>query len=385
MKKILIVFWVLIVLFGLAGCELSWLSPKPDPKPVPDPEPVDTGLTQQELWDYLDNYNCFTTVEGVRDPVFIFENEDDFTVDFSFEGFSEENFYFTELISFNYEGNNLYKVEYENPYEWAFESSVFYFEFDPQRYNTVIYGCYREGEIYNRQLFGDEALTIDEILKILNLYEYWLEEEGIIGHSFITLEDDNMFCHGLMNSSFYRNGTISKAEFKGLTTYEITIDYPARETSEMDDGYEAYCKTHKLVISPYVRFIGFETDVAPYNFKWFYPEIEFTLYELYQKISDKIFESDDTGLEYHFYIDDNKYYIKISDPDTVSLTAIYEIKSIKFQGKGTHTYIATIADSNNLEIWISYNYIDWRHMSITIYENDNLIFFDKATASYINY
>ncbi len=381
MKKILILFWVLIILLGLTGCEFPWLSPKPKP----DPDPVDTGLTQQELWDYLDNYNCFTTVEGVRDSVFIFENEDDFIVDFSFEGFSEENFYFTELISFSYEGNNLYKVEYTNPYEWAFESSVFYFEFDPERYNTVIYGCYHQGEIYNRQLFGDEALTIDEILKILSLHEYYLEEEGLVGHSFITIEDGNMFCHGLMNSSFYRNGTISKAEFKGLTTYEITIDYPAREATEMDDGYEAYCKTHKLVISPYVRFIGFETDVEPNSFKWFFPEVEFTLYELYQKLSDKLFESDETGLEYHFYVEDDKYYIKISDPNTISLTAIYEIESIKFQGNGTHTYIAKIAGSEDLEIWIIYNYVDYRHISIIIYSDGELTFFDNATAPYKNH
>lgn len=381
MKRLLILFLTVVMVMGLAGCEFPWFSPNPKP----DPEPVDTGLTQQELWDYLDNYNCFTTIEGVRDPIFIFENDNDFVVDFSFEGFSEENFYFTELLSFSYEGNDLYKLEYENPYEWAFESAVFYFEFTPERYNTVIYGCYDRGEIYYRSLFGDEALTIDQIMTILGKYDYWLEEEGVIGHSFVTIDDDDMFCHGLMNSSFYRNGIITAAEFKGLTTYEITIDYPAREDFGMGEGYEAYCKTHKLVISPYVGFIGFETDVMPYKFKWFYPETEFTMYELYQKLSGKLFESDESGLEYGFYIEDGKYYIGVHDTNTIALNAVHEVASIEYLGNGWHIYEFTISGEGNVKWWIYYNHIDWRHLEIAIYSNEELTFTDEATASYINH
>ena len=46
-------------MFGLTGCfDVNNPPPKPDPKP-------DGELTQEELWDYLDDYPCYMTEHGI--------------------------------------------------------------------------------------------------------------------------------------------------------------------------------------------------------------------------------------------------------------------------------------------------------------------------------
>ncbi|HPW52840.1 MAG TPA: hypothetical protein PK631_00540 [Erysipelotrichaceae bacterium] len=380
MKKIRTLFFFVIILFSLTGCFPDKLSP--DPKP--DPDPADTGLTQEELWDYLTEYDCFATVLGLRHPILIFENDDDMTM-YSYDSFSPDIHTYTELISFSYEGNYLYRLEYENPYPTEFES-IFYFRFVPSSSSMLTNVSYIDGEEYVCFFYGNKALTVDQIMKILGKYEYWLEEKCITGHYFINIKDNDVFGHGIMNTEYFRNGTISKAEYEGLLTYKITIDYPAREASEMDDGYPAYCKTHKLVIGNYVTNIAFETDLVSEPFRWFFPEIELTISELFEELADKVFKSEDSGLEYSFKEENGRYYIMIHDTNTVALSAVHEVVKIKYQGYGWHIYEFTINDGNGDQKWhITYNPNDRLKLGVAIYDGDNLTFCDEAEAPYIYY
>ncbi|HPW52841.1 MAG TPA: hypothetical protein PK631_00545 [Erysipelotrichaceae bacterium] len=379
MRKIISLFLVLIILSGLTGC----LPAEPDSDPGTDPGNVDTGLTIQELWDYLDNYNCFITGRGVKDSVFIFDNTDDLMVKFPYRKNPDDNFHFTEIISFDYEGNNRYKIEYENPYVDALENAIFYIEFNPEHSNTVNFGTSGNGEIYYQQLYGDEPLTIAEILEIIDGQDYWLSDTGIVAEYKVQIIDGNTINHGIMFSGYGRSGTVSHIEFKGMTTYEITIDYPAKEPSEIDEGYAAYSKTHKLVISPYIQYIGFETDKADVPFKWFYPDTGLTITALFDKLEGKLFESGNTGIEYRFEVQNGKYCINVNDPNS-TLSGLYEVSSLEYIGGGHYTYKAVISGGNNVYWMIDYNYHDGREMKIVIYSNGTETFSDKAKISYWN-
>lgn len=96
MNKIIKLFLVVfLLLVGISGCG--------------DDTVNDTGFSKEELWDYLDDYPRYLTNWAFSDLAIAFEEEG--VLSFDYHGFSYD---FTELISFSYEGNNIYKLEYEN-------------------------------------------------------------------------------------------------------------------------------------------------------------------------------------------------------------------------------------------------------------------------------
>ncbi len=348
MKKKAILFLVLILMFGLTGCFL--FNP---PTPGPDPKPLDNELTQEELWDYLDDYPCYLTQRGIKEAVIVFSNDSQLNIDGSHIPVYSFNYKYSDLKSFSYEGENIYKVEYENFYENLFDSSIFYIEFDPEIKNRLKFGTYYNGELEYQDLYADEGLTLDELIAGIAKYDYWFEVNGLFGYNFIAINEDNMFYHGLMNTSYARVGKITKIEYLGLMLYEVTIDYPAVPDG-IDPGHEAYCKTYYMNFNPYGEMIEFENVDG--NYRWFYPDKGLTKEELFTHIGNDTYLSYDKRTRFMFTIKSGKYFIEVEDVDLSSID-VFEVVSMEY--KGFFIYETVLFNGADNETWsIYYDYHD---------------------------
>lgn len=336
------------MMFGLNGCFLL----NNPPLPKPDPKPADGELTQEELWDYLDDYSCFMTMYGISDAVIVFSNNDNLNIDSTHLSYGGLNILYDDVKSFSYEGENIYKVEYNNSHA-SFESSEFYIEFDPAVKNRLKFGTYYSGELVYVDYYADEGLTTAELIEAIAKYDYWLEISSLFGANFVSITEDDMFYHGLMNSSYGRIGNITKNEYLGLTRYEITIDYPAMPDG-IDPGYDAYCKTYNLCFNPYTEVLEFE-DVNGNN-KWFYPDRGLSKDNLFAHIGDNTYLSADKQTRLMFAIKNNKYFIEIEDLELESVD-VFEVISTEY--KGIYVYETVVFNGAENETWyIYYNYLD---------------------------
>lgn len=332
-------------MFGLTGCfDVNNPPPKPDPKP-------DGELTQEELWDYLDDYPCYMTEHGIQAGVLVFSDGSKLNIDCSHIPFWNYNYEYDELKSFSYEGNNTYKLEYENFYEGLYDNSIFYIQFDPKIKNRLKFGTHFDSELIYEELYADEGLTTAELIKAIAKYDYWFEIDGLYGYNFISITEDNRFYHGLMNTSYARIGDIAKTEYLGLTMYKVTIDYPAVPDG-IDPGYDAYCKTYYMCFNPYIEKIEFENMDGDY--RWFYPDLGLTKEELFEYIGEDTFISGDNKTRFMFKIKGGKYFIEIEDLD---LSSIDVLEVISMEYKGFYIYETVIFNGADNETWnIYYNY-----------------------------
>lgn len=355
MKKILTLFLILIMMMGLTGCEFSWLSPGPDPKP--NPKPTDSGLTLQELWDYLDDYPCYLADHGLEDYVVVFDDEHNITID-NFNVLEKEsiNYYFTGLDSFNYEGDDVYKLEYINTYETRFNNGTFFIKFNKESKDKIEVGMYFNNNLDYYDLHADVGLTFSELVSAIGKH-VWLQETGLT-EWFIRI-DDNRFSHGLIGTSYWFFAPITKMKYLGKNLYEITIDYPANEEG-INPANDAYTTTHYLIYDPVherIRFIDHDD-----NFHWYYPDKGATIAEFFESASDCIFSGSE-NMNYTFYTKNGKYYIYLKNKQ-YNFSNTFEVKSIKY--KEYNQYEFTVLNGNDTETWyITYNFRSGHEMIIS--------------------
>lgn len=258
MKKIYIFLFISVLVLCLTGCNNDNKLPK-------------NGLNQQELWDYLDNYSRFLSVWGPEDSALMFKNDKDIVFDNSVyygEGF---DYNFTELKSFTYEGNNIYKLEYQNLYPDFFESSIFYIEIIPEFENKIRFGMYYDGKLEYVDLFGDVGFSKEQLIAEFAKHEYWLEAHNeMYGLYYFNVFDNDKFNLGITNSGFEFSGTISKIDYLGYMYYNIIVDYPGFEGDDMYEPYDPYSIEYityynpnfeKLLIHINDEMVGFAPEV----------------------------------------------------------------------------------------------------------------------------
>ncbi len=324
MKRINIYLVILIIALCISGCNKNSKIPE-------------KGFNQSELWDYLDNYTRYLSIWGPEDSALIFENEDQLIFDNSLyhnEGF---DYSFTELVSFNYEGNNLYKLEYQNPYPDSFESSIFYIELIPENPNEIRFGMYSDGKLEFFDLFADVGLTSKQLFAEFAKYDFWLEADNrMSGLYYFNVSDNNKFNLGITNSDYELSGTISKIEYLGYMFYSIIVDYPG---FEKDDRYDQYSIEYIICFNP-----DFEKLLININNKLieFTKEVKLTSDELFSALSkyEKWLQVDGDIHTGYFIIshDQNKFDLGLSDSDFWLSGSVSEIKY-----NGHMSYIAVVS------------------------------------------
>ncbi len=346
MKRFLNLFLVLMMVIGLTGCDIPWLNPNPDPKP--NPEPTDGALTLQELWDYLDDYPCYLTDNELDDYVVVFDDEHNITID-NFNVLEKEtiNYYFNMLDSFSYEGDDIYKLEYINTYEDRFNNGTFFIKFNKETKDQIEVGMYFNNTLEYYDLHGDVGLTMEELICAISKH-VWLQETALTDW-FVRI-DDNWFSHGLVASSYWFYGPVSKLNYLGKFLYEITIEYPTHEEG-INPANDAYTTTHLLIYDPVhkrLRFIDHDD-----NFHWYSPDRAATLEEFYATTSGYIFVGNH-NTRYQFFKKDGRYYIKLIDTKE-NLYNIVEVKSIKYNNYNQYEF--TIVYGHITSVWtITYNF-----------------------------
>ncbi|HPW52781.1 MAG TPA: hypothetical protein PK631_00245 [Erysipelotrichaceae bacterium] len=347
MKKLIVLILALIVLLGLTGC-----FPEINPKPNPDPDPVDSGLTIEQLWDYLDDYPCYITQE-IEDYLVIFENEHDIIIDNSFVLAEETiSFYFTDLIDFSYEGDNIYRLEYSNIYSDHFNNGTFWIKFDKEDREMIEMKMYFYDYPNFYTLYADVGFTKDELLYEIGRYDYWVQQYGIEMSWFFKAREDGKFYHALYASSYAFEGPVIRVNYLGKCLYELTVDYPAQEEG-INPANDAYTQTHLLIYHIGQERIRFEDHDG--NFNWYYPDVGATLEEFYAKAANYYYRGN-KNMNYRFYISDGKFFIHFKNTE-YNLNSYFEVTSLVY--KGLHRYEFTVLNKNNAEVWnLIYNFRD---------------------------
>ncbi|MGI6509142.1 MAG: hypothetical protein ACOX1L_00975 [Erysipelotrichaceae bacterium] len=362
MKKIFTMLLVVIMVLGLAGCELPWFSPSPspgpgpEPKPDPDPEPTDSGLTLQELWDYLDDYPCYLSDNGLDDYVVVFDDDHNITID-NFNVLEKEsiNYYFNMLDSFNYEGDNVYKLEYINTYSDRFNNGTFFIKFNEETKDKIEVGMYFNNTLDFFELRADTGMSLDQLLSAIRKYE-WLQEKELLCW-FIRIYD-NEFSHGIVASSYWFYGPVAKLNYLVKFMYQITIDYPAKEEG-INPANDAYTTTHLLFYDPVherIRFINHDD-----NYCWYYPDTGATIEEFFAANDGYKFVGQ-KNINYIFYKDNGKYYVYLKNTK-YNISNTLEVKSIKYEQYNQYEFV--VLNGSDTEIWkIEYNINSGYEMSI---------------------
>jgi len=261
---------VLLLMVGLFGCN-SGIGAD------------DKAMSQRELWDYLGEHQRYLSEWGAQDCALVFKNGDDLIFDYSIYMGDEYNYYFTELINFSYEGDNLYKLEYENPYPDSFENAIFYIDSNSEIKNGFRFGNYYDDEINYVNVYADIGLTVKELYEALAKYNSWMEANtDIYGGYFVKAHDNDKFDFGLMNSGFWHQGTILKLEYHGYMHYTMTVDYPGYEGDEMTDPYDPYTADIYMYFNPYFESLIIELYNEPVEFT---PERELTTAEFFTALA----------------------------------------------------------------------------------------------------
>ncbi len=271
MKNILkLLLVVLLLVVGLSGC---------DSKMGGD----DDGMSQKELWDYLDDYDRYLSEWGAEDCALVFDNGDDLTFDYSFYMGDEYNFYFTELISFTHEGNNVYRLEYNNPYPDNFDSAVFYIDLGSDVANGFKFASYNNEPSDYVNVYADIGLTTKQLYDALAKYKNWIEvDTDIYGGYFVNAHDNDKFDLGLMNSGFWTQGTIMNVEYHGYMHYTMTLDYPGYEGDEITDPYDAYTADLYMYYNPFFEMLVIQLYEEAVEFA---PEIELSADDLFAELA----------------------------------------------------------------------------------------------------
>lgn len=280
MKKVMNLLLILAMLLSLAGC---FPGPGPSPDPDPDPDTEDVGLNQEELWDFLKD-KCFITEYGILDYAYYFKGCDEFIISADHLNHGQ-SYYFSDLIDFKYDGNNTYILEYENNYD-AFPHGIFVLIFNPKESDRLEIYQDMYGDRVSVTLFEDKPLSVEEILAVLKQYKYWYYTNYDKNDCdyYIYIDDccNDEFNEALVPSEFTREGDIVEAEYLGVTLYNVTFYYHGHPGSGLIDYYDYYYSVNRLAVSPYVDFIGYDTEMQYEDLKIFYPEIGLTLDELFR-------------------------------------------------------------------------------------------------------
>ena len=271
MKRIISLFMVvLLLIIGVSGCNGGKDGPV-------------KSFNQQELWEFLGKHPRYLSEWGADDCALVFDNGDDLTFDYSVYMGEEYNFYFTELISFNKEEENLYKLEYKNPYPEQFENAIFYIDLSSKNKDAFYFGMYYNGSLDYVEVFGDTGLTADELFKALSKHERWLDVDAdMYGGYFIQVHDKDQFSLGLLNSGFGLVGTISNVKYHGYMHYTLTVDYPGYEGDEMTDPYDPYTVDYYMYYNPFSETFIVELYEEVVEFA---PEVGLTEKELFSALS----------------------------------------------------------------------------------------------------
>ncbi|MGI6608356.1 MAG: hypothetical protein ACOX1F_05175 [Erysipelotrichaceae bacterium] len=368
MKKIFsLILVVLILITGLSGCDGS--------------SGGDTkGLTQEQLWDYLDDYHRFLSVWGGEDAALVFKDGDDLIFDYSFYLGSDYNLYFTDLISFNYEGDNIYKLEYKNPYPDEMESGVFYIDLSSKYENKLSFGMYEDGELRYVDVFADVGLTQEELYNELNKYDMWLESTTeVYAYYFFRAHDKDQFELGLTNSGFWSNGKVSKVIYHGYMTYAVSVDYEAYEGDEITDPSDAHTTEYFLYYNPNFELLMINLSEKAVEFV---PDVGLTANKLMEELEKYPAWLEATSELYGYY------FVKFHDGDQFEMGLMNSgfwtlgtISNIKYQGHLTYRLTVDFPGSEGNEMEDPH---DPYTSEIDLYYNPKheilvITFYDKAT------
>lgn len=251
MKKIFkLLLVILMLLVGLAGCDGGTNNKK---------------MNQKQLWEYLSKYPRYLTVMGFENSAFVFENDDDLTLDNSICMGEDSSFYFTKLLSFSNENDYLYRLEYENPYPDIIPNAIFYIEINPDDDTVIKLGLIDDGEIFYSELYADIGLTSDELLAKLGAHDTWREDNNeYVGYFFAKVIDKKEFGFGIMNSGYGTIGDIVRVDYYGYMLYTITVDYEGYEGDEMTDPYDPYTLDYYISYNPHydVLYIALDGEMV---------------------------------------------------------------------------------------------------------------------------
>lgn len=365
MKKLVNMFLIVLMLLALTGCEIPWLNP--NPQPDPDTETPTEGLNQEDLWDFLKN-KCFITEYGILDYAYYFKGSDEFVISADHLNYGE-SYYFSDLIDFKYDGNNTYILEYENNYD-AFPHGIFVLIFDPKESNRLTIYQDMYGDRVSVDLFEDEPLSAEEIVNILKNYKYWYYDsyqEHDYDDYFVYIDDccNDEFYEVLMGTTFFRKGEIVEAEYLGVTLYKVSIYFHGMSDG-IDPGYDYYWNDHQLAISPYVEYIGYDTEMMYEDLRFFHPETGLSLDELFKDLYGRSYY-DDYGTIYTFETRADGTYHLLIDWGKAGVND-WQIKDFEFIGRGRHRYQLTCFElGSNAVFKISYNYLEPEHIHFVAY------------------
>lgn len=355
MKRIISLFMVvLLLIIGVSGCNGGKDGPV-------------KSFNQQELWEFLGKHPRYLSEWGADDCALVFDNGDDLTFDYSVYMGEEYNFYFTELISFNKEEENLYKLEYKNPYPEQFENAIFYIDLSSKNKDAFYFGMYYDGSLDYVEVFGDTGLTADELFKALSKHERWLDVDAdMYGGYFIQVHDKDQFSLGLLNSGFGLVGTISNVKYHGYMHYTLTVDYPGYEGDEMTDPYDPYTVDYYMYYNPFSETFIVELYEEVVEFA---PEVGLTEKELFSALSkyEKWLEVDDDIYSGYFIkaYDKNKFDLGLSNS---GFWIQGTIASIKYIGQMTYSMVVDYPGYEGDEMTDPY---DPYTVTYTVYYNPN--------------
>ncbi|MGI6509143.1 MAG: hypothetical protein ACOX1L_00980 [Erysipelotrichaceae bacterium] len=376
MKKLVNMFLIALMLLALTGCEIPWLNPNPEPDP--DTETPTEGLNQEDLWDFLKN-KCFITEYGILDYAYYFKGGDEFVISADHLNYGE-SYYFSDLIDFKYDGNNTYILEYENHYD-AFPHGIFVLIFDPKESNRLTIYQDMYGDRVSVDLFEDEPLNVEEVMAIMKRYNYWYFNaytgSRIDDYYFFIDEYDEDVLTERGSTSFGRVGDIVDVEYLGVTLYNIKIYYHGMP-ERLDFAYDDYYSTNQMAISPYVDFIGYNTEMKFDDLRFFYPETGLTLEQLFEDLNGRTYYGEERI--YNFEIrDDGTYHIVVDNGFKYWGIDDWQVKDFKFIGSGSHRYELKLAYLGMRVIYrISYDYREPEHMYIdAFYLNGDYQWYDQ--------
>lgn len=344
---------ILILLFVLSGCKFIR-----DIKEEPVDPDYESGLTQQELFSYLNKGIGYR--EDKVDNYIYFSFYLDHKIVYSFS--NEEIEYNGSVIDFSYKGKNHFEVscQFDPEDDQNFTSfvktfDIFFEELKPDKLEISFDGK-------NYKLVNDTGFDFGSLLLALQLYKNY----------YIDFDDVSLYVGFLDSNQFYYDdgtktitGTVDNVTYLGKDVYDLNI--------KITDGDNQYHNSFLLTYS------------AAYPERIFIELKDFGLVEMqcdkgYDTIeilniltADSPFEEID-GKNIRIFNVDNFSYTKTNSNGDYTLNGL--ITLFDYQGKGVYKMTVQFSASGNLEgdenkydIEVTFEY-DQKNKILKVREND---------------
>ncbi|HQB31789.1 MAG TPA: hypothetical protein PLI19_00525 [Erysipelotrichaceae bacterium] len=288
---------------------------------------ADVALTKEELFGKLSKYNAWTEENNILDGYYFLRAHDknQLSLGIMSSGFgltgtiSDVKFhgYMSYTVSVDYPGYE--GDEITDPYEAYTADYEVYFNPYKEHLTITISGV----EV---NFVPDKGATLKEFYDFIAEYINWCEAHVTSGF-FINVHDDNQFYLGHRIMDFWRDGKMSKLEYKGYNSYILTVDYPK------EGNNDAYSIKYPLYFSLNSETLFLEIENISLEFV---PDKGLTMKEFYAELS-----------KYPLWrVEKEDHFIKVYDKDQIRIDHYHGGDTYKGTFKieylGNYRYIITI-------------------------------------------